>query len=131
MGHGSRSVLGPRRDLSLGVSLLALTIGAGCALEGGDEELEVLGNSKVIAAGSAEAEDPAGAKAGALAPIPTDPAMLAKDGGLQLGAVKMHVSIYERPDHRSNKIGYLRVGTKVHRAEKPAASLWRRSWRWP
>ena len=130
MGHGSRNVLAPRlgiaggagRGLTLGGALLALALGAGCAGDGGDEELEVLGNSKVSVTGADGGRAAAdGATAGAMAPIPTEPDKLAKDGGPLLGAVKMAVSIYERPDHRSNKLGYLRVGTKVFRAEKPAA----------
>src|SRR5262245_481673 len=54
-------------------------------------------------------------------PLPDDPAMVAKEGGPTLGAIQMTVSIYERPDHRSKKVGYLRVGTIVPRAEKAAA----------
>jgi lipoprotein-anchoring transpeptidase ErfK/SrfK len=54
------------------------------------------------------------------ATLPSDPAMVAKEGGPMLGAVQMAVKIYEKPDHRSKELGYLRVGGRLTRAEKAA-----------
>jgi hypothetical protein len=51
---------------------------------------------------------------------PGDPAMVAREGGPQIGAVAMAVKIYEKPDHRSKQVGYLRVGVRVPRGDKPA-----------
>ena len=97
----------------------------GCAGESGrgDDELEVLGMSKatpVEGEGTPATEDGA-AESGALTPEPTDPEMIATADGPLVGAVKMVLSIYERPDHRAKQLGYLRVGAKIHRAKKPAA----------
>ncbi|MEM9875977.1 MAG: L,D-transpeptidase [Myxococcota bacterium] len=50
-----------------------------------------------------------------------DPATVASPGGPTLGAIHMMVSVYAEPDHRCERIGYLRVGTRATRAEKPAA----------
>ncbi|MEM9691141.1 MAG: L,D-transpeptidase [Myxococcota bacterium] len=49
------------------------------------------------------------------------PEVRAQPDGPLLGAVHFMVSVYERPDHRATKIGYLRVGMKVPRGQKPAA----------
>ena len=49
-----------------------------------------------------------------------DPAMEPKGDGPRLGAVHMAAPIYEKPDRRSNKLGYLRAGGTVVRGEKPA-----------
>jgi hypothetical protein len=85
---------------------------AGCRGKGGKPsekgELADVANLKV--AGSAE-----------VASIPREPAMLAKEGGPKLGAVKMSVVIRERPDPRSPQLGYLRLGQTLTRAEKPTA----------
>lgn len=50
-----------------------------------------------------------------------DPAMVPKPGGPRLGAIAMAARIYEKPDRRSQKIGYLRAGATVVRGEKPVA----------
>ena len=49
-----------------------------------------------------------------------DPAAVARSGGPALGAITMAVTIYEKPDRRSEKLGYLRLGATVTRGEKPA-----------
>jgi lipoprotein-anchoring transpeptidase ErfK/SrfK len=58
---------------------------------------------------------------GANADIRHDPAARARKDGPKLGAIEFMVSIYETPDRRSKKLGYLRVGSQVQRAEKAAA----------
>lgn len=61
------------------------------------------------------------ATAGAPAVKEDDPAMIPKPGGPQIGAVEMAAPIYEKPDRRSSKIGYLRAGGVTVRGEKPVA----------
>lgn len=97
-----------------GVAVAAL-LGAlgGCGDEGADGDLTIVANSKAVPID--------GAREGEAAAAPDDPATIAQPDGPVLGAVDMLVSIYARPDHRAEKVGYLRVGTKVTRAEKPAA----------
>lgn len=56
----------------------------------------------------------------AVVEAPDDPEMVASEGGPELGAVVFGVPIYAKPDHRSAKIGYLRVGTRVPRGQKAA-----------
>ena len=51
-----------------------------------------------------------------------DPAMEPKEGGARLGAVEMAAPIYLKPDRRSPKIGYLRAGAIVDRAELSAGT---------
>ncbi|MBM4374585.1 MAG: L,D-transpeptidase [Deltaproteobacteria bacterium] len=55
------------------------------------------------------------------AEVVREPAMIPKEGGPLLGAVKMAIVIRERPDPRSQQLGYLRVGQTLTRAEKPTA----------
>lgn len=50
-----------------------------------------------------------------------EPAMIPKPGGPQIGAVEMTAPIYQKPDRRSPKIGYLRAGGVTVRGEKPVA----------
>jgi hypothetical protein len=50
-----------------------------------------------------------------------DAAMEPKEGGPRIGAVEMVAPIYQKPDRRSPKIGYLRAGGAVTRGEKPVA----------
>jgi lipoprotein-anchoring transpeptidase ErfK/SrfK len=50
-----------------------------------------------------------------------DPAMEPKAGGPKIGAVEMAAIIYQKPDRRSPKIGYLRAGGTAVRGEKPVA----------
>ncbi len=76
---------------------------------------EPVANSKVAPA------DSGGHVASGTAPIAMDPNMLAKASGPDLGVVQMLVSIYSKPDRRSTKLGYLRVGTRVSRGETPTA----------
>jgi lipoprotein-anchoring transpeptidase ErfK/SrfK len=67
--------------------------------------------------------DPAAAKsvpAEGSSDVLSDPGMIAKEGGPQLGAIQFKVFIYDKPDHRADKIGYLRVGTVVPTAVKAA-----------
>ena len=94
-------------------ALVALV--AGCA-DGKGEGIDVVANSKVAPLGGA-GESPTDGPG----PLPSDPAMIARDDGPLIGAVQMAVPIYERPDHRSKKLGYLRVSATIPRAEKPAA----------
>ena len=92
-------------------SALATLFALGCAEGTPVDDVEIIGNSKVVPADGQD-DTPQ---------VADDPSMRAKDGGPELGAVAFLVSIYEKPDRRSNKLGYLRVGTRVTRAEKPAA----------
>src|SRR5262245_25437774 len=48
-----------------------------------------------------------------------DPSMEPKPGGPRLGAVHIAAPIYEKPDRRSTKLGYLRAGATVIRGDKP------------
>lgn len=48
-----------------------------------------------------------------------DPATFPRDGGPKLGAVAWAATIYEKADRRSDKLGYLRAGGTIVRAEKP------------
>ncbi len=50
-----------------------------------------------------------------------NPAAMAKPDGPKLGVIDFKLTIYERPDRRSDKVGYLRVGTKVPRGESAVA----------
>jgi len=50
-----------------------------------------------------------------------DPAMEPKEGGPRIGATEMVAPIYQKPDRRSAKIGYLRAGGTLTRGEKPVA----------
>jgi hypothetical protein len=50
-----------------------------------------------------------------------DPATEPRAGGPRLGAVAMTAPIYQKPDRRSPKVGYLRAGATVVRGEKPVA----------
>jgi len=98
-----------------GVRKVSLLLACAAAFSGcGDEQLGeavgILGNKKAERAAD---EGPA--------PVPNEPTMKATADGPRLGAVRMKVTIYARPDHRSEKIGYLRVGGTVPRAAKPAA----------
>jgi len=91
---------------------LVVSLAVGCGDESGSESgIGIISNVKV--AGNEGAAGPAA--------LPADPDMTAKPDGPALGAIEMAVSIYERPDHRSDKIGYLRLGTTVRRGNKPAA----------
>jgi hypothetical protein len=96
------------RERCLAIGILALV---GCADGAPGGNIEDVGNAKVEQAADGQAPgEPA-----------DDPAMIAKADGPVLGAVQMAVSIYDKPDHRSTKVGYLRVGKVVPRAEKAAA----------
>ena len=89
-----------------------LALCAACADAAPPDDVEIVGNVKVAPAAGAQDQAPL---------VPNDPNMIAKADGPTIGAIEMAVSIYERPDHRSKKLGYLRVGTSLPRAEKPVA----------
>ncbi len=101
------------RKRYVAVPLLALA--AACADGTGSDDFDVVGNVKVA---PVDGRGPDGAEAAA---VPDDPAMVAREGGPELGAVALAVSVYDKPDRRSTKLGYLRVGATLVRAEKPAA----------
>jgi lipoprotein-anchoring transpeptidase ErfK/SrfK len=104
-----------RGTLERGGLVVAALLGAlswGCGEEGADGDLTIVANSKAV---------PIDEGSGAPGAVPDDPAMMAAPNGPILGAVQMLVSIYARPDHRAEKVGYLRLGTRVTRAEKAAA----------
>jgi lipoprotein-anchoring transpeptidase ErfK/SrfK len=48
-----------------------------------------------------------------------DPSMEPKPGGPKLAAVHMAAPIFDKPDRRSAKVGYLRAGGTLVRGEKP------------
>lgn len=50
-----------------------------------------------------------------------DPAKIPRPDGPRIGAVQMAAPIFEKPDRRSPKLGYLRAGGTAVRAEKPVA----------
>ncbi|EYF08799.1 L,D-transpeptidase [Chondromyces apiculatus] len=50
-----------------------------------------------------------------------DPQKMPRPDGPRLGAVQMAAPIFERPDRRAPKLGYLRAGGTTVRAEKPVA----------
>ena len=101
--------------LALGVGLAGCADGLGTSES--SDDFDVISNAKVKAAdGQGETAQGSGAPS-----LLDDPAMVAKEGGPLIGAVQMAVTIYEKPDHRSNKLGYLRVGSTLTRADKAAA----------
>lgn len=99
--HGSTAGM---RLGAFAAALVALTIGAGGCKGKGNA-----GGEGIVSL-SAAAPD-----------VAVDPATVPKPGGPKLGAVKMAAIIYEKPDRRSTKIGYLRAGGTVVRGEKPVA----------
>ncbi|NUO51927.1 MAG: L,D-transpeptidase [Polyangiaceae bacterium] len=52
-------------------------------------------------------------------PLPSEPDMMPKEGGPKIGAISYVAPLYEKPDRRSEKVGYLRAGGTLIRAEKP------------
>ncbi|RLB66167.1 MAG: L,D-transpeptidase [Deltaproteobacteria bacterium] len=100
-----------RRTTMCASAALLISLAVGCGDPQVDSEgLGIFGNVKVapLEGGGPQAR-------------PTDPEMQAKPGGPVLGVIQMAVHIYERPDHRSDKVGYLRLGVTVRRGTKPAA----------
>jgi lipoprotein-anchoring transpeptidase ErfK/SrfK len=98
-----------------GVAVAALLCGA-C---GAREEIE--GVEPAAPAAKARPAAAQGAStASAAVSEPSDPAVRAREGGPRLGVVELSVTVYERPDPRSDKIGWLRAGALVTRADKPA-----------
>lgn len=71
-----------------------------------------IGNAKVVPTEPSASSGPV---------IPDDPEMRAQEKGPKIGAIQFAVTVYERPDHRSKKVGYLRVGTQLSRGKKPVA----------
>ncbi|MFO0554767.1 MAG: L,D-transpeptidase [Polyangiaceae bacterium] len=66
------------------------------------------------------AETPALAKSNALVQnLPSSPETMPAASGPRLGAVEFAAPIFKEPDRRSEKIGYLRAGGTVARAEQP------------
>ena len=92
------------------LALAGCTLLLGACAEAPDSNSGIISNSKIAGAAGPNQAPPA----------VDDPAAKATKDGPMLGAVDFMVSIYQRPDRRSKKVGYLRVGTRVHRAEKPA-----------
>ncbi len=104
-GSGSRSMrraLRPGPRLQLALALVATFSLAAC--KGGKENASPEGIVN-LSAPAAQVED--------------DPAMIPRPGGPRIGAVQMAAPIYEKPDRRSAKIGYLRAGGTAVRGEKP------------
>jgi lipoprotein-anchoring transpeptidase ErfK/SrfK len=99
---------------SIALSLTLALVVAGCIAEG-EEPLKIISNAKVVPAEGAEQADDAGPAK------PIDPEALAKKGGPELGVTAFAVRVYERPDPRSTKLGYVRIGERLVRGEKPAA----------
>jgi hypothetical protein len=52
--------------------------------------------------------------------LPTAPETMPVAGGPKLGSIAFATPIYASPDRRSEKVGYLRAGGQLTRAEKPA-----------
>jgi lipoprotein-anchoring transpeptidase ErfK/SrfK len=57
--------------------------------------------------------------AGGVSLLPETPETLPKEGGPRLGSISYVSPIFEGPDRRSEKIGYLRAGGTLVRADKP------------
>jgi hypothetical protein len=93
--HGQRAA----RACSIGL-LLAV---AGCRGKKDDAKPE-----GIVALSAAATQEPK-----------LSPEMEPKAGGPKLGAVMMAAPIFEKPDRRSTKLGYLRAGGTVVRGEKP------------
>ncbi|NUP08325.1 MAG: L,D-transpeptidase [Polyangiaceae bacterium] len=51
--------------------------------------------------------------------LPETPETTPREGGPRLGAVEFVAPIYQEPDRRSDKVGYLRAGGTLVRADKP------------
>jgi lipoprotein-anchoring transpeptidase ErfK/SrfK len=100
---------------------VAPTLALACAVIGASA-LAITGCKGGKDSGSKEGVvSPSGATTAGDKPLPDDPAMEPKPGGPRLGAVAMAAPIYLKPDRRSPKVGYLRAGATVVRAEKPVA----------
>lgn len=104
----SDTAAAPSRPGALGLTLAAATITAaalaGCKGKGALDKEGIVSLSAPAQAAEA-----------------IDPAKEPKPGGPKIGAAEMVAPIYLKPDRRSPKIGYLRAGATVLRAEKPAA----------
>lgn len=64
-------------------------------------------------------EAPALAKSEAQDSLPSTPETLPKADGPRIGAIEFVAPIYEKADRRSEKVGYLRAGGTLVRADKP------------
>lgn len=95
----------PRAVLPLGLAIAALFLPA---CQGGENALP-----EGIINLSAKAEQPRSPE--------DDPATFPRADGPRVGAVEMVALIYEKPDRRSTKLGYLRAGGTIPRGEKPVA----------
>ncbi len=85
-----------------------------------------LGISALAGCGNRDTPSPEGvvslsgaAPASSGAELVIEPAMEPKAGGPRIGAVQMAATIWEKPDRRSAKLGYLRAGGTAVRGEKP------------
>lgn len=105
--------LTPGRRVRAGLALAA-TLATG-ALAGCDDAAKTGALAEGI---QALGEAPALSKAGVADPA-SDPDTVPKEGGPKLGAVTMTAPIYQDPDRRSPKIGYLRAGGTLTRGDKP------------
>jgi lipoprotein-anchoring transpeptidase ErfK/SrfK len=95
--------------LKLGLITASLAV-AGCRGGGGGGEPSDDGGVISLS----KAQPAAGATA-----LPDDPATMPRADGPRVGAVQMGVTIYEKPDPRSEKLGYLRIGGTLPRGDKP------------
>lgn len=64
-------------------------------------------------------EAPALSKEAAESQLPTSPETMPVANGPKLGSIVFATPIYASPDRRSEKVGYLRAGGQLTRAEKP------------
>lgn len=95
------------RGLLTATSILLLVATAAIGCSDDDAEKESKGDG-IVSVSKGQSAEPA-----------VDPATVPRRDGPTLGAVKMYVAIYEKPDPRADKLGYLRLGARVPRGEKP------------
>jgi len=98
----------------MGLAALALTLVSAPACK--SRSKDKAGNETGI---FSLADAPALEKTAPASNLPTTPETMPHDGGPRLGAVEFTAPIYAEPDRRAEKVGYLRAGGTVVRAEKP------------
>ena len=98
---------------SLGLVVALVASASGCKRgDEGDVRAEgIVGSGGLPALSKAANSEPV--------PLPSEPETMPKEGGPRLGAVEFGAPIFAGPDRRSDKLGYLRAGGTVVRAEKP------------
>jgi hypothetical protein len=98
---------------SLGLVAALATSAQGCKRgDDGDVRAEgIVGSNGLPALSKAATAEPV--------PLPSEPETMPREGGPRLGAVEFGAPIFAGPDRRSDKLGYLRAGGTVVRAEKP------------